>query len=342
MYHELYLQRCIELAEKAEGKTYPNPLVGSVIVHNEKIIGEGYHQQAGQPHAEINAINSVKNKELLPDSTIYVSLEPCSHFGKTPPCANKIAEIGFKKVIIGSMDTHEKVNGKGKIILENAGIDVVSGFLEKNCRHLNKRFFTFHEKKRPYLILKWAESNDDFIDKNFQPIQIGNSLTKQFVHHLRSKEHAILIGTQTALNDNPSLTTREISGRNPVRILIDFDLKVPENFKIFNSEAKTIIINSKKNFEKENLKFIKVEKENFLNDLMEKLYEEQIQSVLIEGGCFTLQKFMEADLWDEIIIIKNENLTLENGTKSPKVLLNPTKIQTYRDNKIHFYRKNEI
>lgn len=342
MYHELYLQRCIELAEKAEGKTYPNPLVGSVIVHNEKIIGEGYHQQAGQPHAEINAINSVKNKELLPDSTIYVSLEPCSHFGKTPPCANKIAEIGFKKVIIGSMDTHEKVNGKGKIILENAGIDVVSGFLEKNCRHLNKRFFTFHEKKRPYLILKWAESLDGFMDKDFQPIQIGNSLTKQFVHDLRSKEHAILIGTQTALNDNPSLTTREVVGRNPVRILIDFDLKVPENFKIFNTEAKTLIFNSEKNFEKENLKFIKVEKENFLNDLMKKLYGEQIQSVLIEGGSFTLQKFMEADLWDEIIIIKNENLALNNGTKSPKVLLNPTKIQTYRDNKIHFYRKNEI
>lgn len=180
------------------------------------------------------------------------------------------------------------------------------------------------------------------MDKDFQPIQIGNSLTKQFVHDLRSKEHAILIGTQTALNDNPSLTTREVVGRNPVRILIDFDLKVPENFKIFNTEAKTLIFNSEKNFEKENLKFIKVEKENFLNDLMKKLYGEQIQSVLIEGGSFTLQKFMEADLWDEIIIIKNENLALNNGTKSPKVKLNPVEIQTFRDNKIHFYRKNEI
>ena len=172
MTDEIYIQRCIELAQKASGKTYPNPLVGSVIVHNGEIIGEGFHEKAGQNHAEINAINSVKNPESLKDSTIYVSLEPCSHFGKTPPCANKIIEIEFKKVVIGNLDSHEKVNGKGKNLIENAGIEVVSGILEKECQELNKRFFTFHQKKRPFILLKWAESGDGFLDKDFQPTQI--------------------------------------------------------------------------------------------------------------------------------------------------------------------------
>ena len=215
MTDETYIRRCIELARKALGNTYPNPLVGSVIVHHGKIIGEGFHEKAGQNHAEINAINSVKNKELLKESTIYVSLEPCSHFGKTPPCANKIVEIGFKKVVIGTLDSHEKVNGKGKQLLEHAGIEVVSGVLEKDCQALNKRFFTYHQKKRPFIILKWAESADGFMDRDFKPTPIGNALTKQFVHQLRNEEHAIMVGTNTALTDNPSLTTREIAGRNP-------------------------------------------------------------------------------------------------------------------------------
>jgi diaminohydroxyphosphoribosylaminopyrimidine deaminase/5-amino-6-(5-phosphoribosylamino)uracil reductase len=208
MNHEFYINRCIELAKKALGNTYPNPLVGSVIVYNNKIIGEGFHQKAGEPHAEINAINSVKDVTLLKESTIYVSLEPCSHFGKTPPCANKIVETGFKKVVIGTLDSNEKVNGKGKKILEDAGIEVVSGVLEKECQDLNKRFFTYHQKQRPFVILKWAQSQDGFLDKDFKPTQIGNPLTKQFVHQLRSQEHAILVGTNTAITDNPSLTSR--------------------------------------------------------------------------------------------------------------------------------------
>ena len=220
MTDEFYLRRCIELAKKAAGDTYPNPLVGSVIVHNGKIIGEGYHEKAGEPHAEINAINSVKDSSVLPESTIYVSLEPCSHFGKTPPCALKLKEIGFKTVVIGTLDSHEKVNGKGKQILEDAGIKVVSGVLEKECRDLNKRFFTFHQKKRPYIILKWAQSADGFMDKNFQPYPISNDIVNQYTHQLRAEEHAILVGTQTALRDNPSLTVRNVSGKNPIRILI--------------------------------------------------------------------------------------------------------------------------
>jgi len=338
MTDEIYIRRCIELAKKGLGRTYPNPLVGSVIVYNGEIIGEGFHEKAGQNHAEINAINAVKNKELLKDSTIYVSLEPCSHYGKTPPCANKIVETGFKKVVIGTLDSHEKVNGKGKQILENAGIEVVSGVLEKECQILNKRFFTFHQKKRPYIILKWAQSGDGFLDKDFQPTPIGNPLTKQFVHQLRSEEHAILVGTHTALTDNPALTVREISGRNPVRILIDFDLKVPADFNIYNQEAETLVFNSVKDSEEGNIKFIKTEKENLVHHLMHTLYEEQIQSVIIEGGRFTLQQFINAGIWDEAIIIKNENLLLEKGTKAPEFHFASYRTETFRDNIIEFYK----
>lgn len=334
---EFYIKRCIELAQKALGNTYPNPLVGSVIVHNGEIIGEGYHHKAGENHAEINAINSVKNKDLIPESTIYVSLEPCAHYGKTPPCALKIKELGFKKVVIGAMDSHDKVNGKGKKIIQDAGIEAVSGILEKECIELNKRFFTYHEKKRPYIILKWAESGDGFLDKDFKPTAISNTLVNQFVHQLRADEHAILVGTQTALNDNPSLTVRNAEGVNPVRILIDFDLKVPASFNIYNHEARTLVLNSVKDGTDENVQFIKINKDHFLPELMEALYKEQIQSVIIEGGRFTLQKFINAHLWDEAIVIKNENLTLEDGTKAPQFNYTAAKTETFRDNIISFY-----
>jgi diaminohydroxyphosphoribosylaminopyrimidine deaminase/5-amino-6-(5-phosphoribosylamino)uracil reductase len=335
---ELYIKRCIELAQKALGKTYPNPLVGSVIVHNGEIIGEGYHHKAGENHAEINAINSVKNKNLIPESTIYVSLEPCAHFGKTPPCALKIKELGFKKVVIGAMDSHDKVNGKGKKIIQDAGIEAISGILEQECIELNKRFFTYHEKKRPYIILKWAESCDGFLDKDFKPTAVSNSLINQFVHQLRADEHAILVGTQTALNDNPSLTVRNAEGTNPVRILIDFDLKVPSGYNIYNNEAKTLVLNSVKEGTEGSIQFIKINKENFLPELIEALYKEQIQSVIIEGGRFTLQQFINANMWDEAIVIKNENLKLENGTKAPEFNHTATKIENFRDNTVSFFR----
>lgn len=337
MNDEFYIKRCIELAKKAAGNTYPNPLVGSVIVHEGKIIGEGYHKKAGEPHAEINAISSVKNPALLPDSTIYVSLEPCSHFGKTPPCVLKLKEIDFKRVVIGTLDSHEKVNGKGKQILEDAGIEVLSGILEKECKDLNKRFFTFHQKKRPYVILKWAQSADDFMDKDFQPYPISNAIANQYTHQLRADEHAILVGTQTALNDNPSLTVRNVSGKNPVRILTDFDLKVPLDFKIFNDEAETFVFNSIKNKDSGNVKFIKIEKENFLENLMQKLYENQIQSVIVEGGSFTLKQFIEANLWDEALVIKNENLILEKGTPAPEFTAEPVEKITVCGNTVNKY-----
>jgi riboflavin biosynthesis protein RibD len=339
MQDEFYIKRCIELAGKALGKTYPNPLVGSVIVHHDKIIGEGYHHKAGENHAEINAINSVKDKSLIPESTIYVSLEPCAHYGKTPPCALKIKELGFRRVVIGAMDSHDKVNGKGKKIIQDAGIEVASGILEKECLDLNKRFFTYHEKKRPYIILKWAQSGDGFLDKEFESHSISNSLVNQFVHQLRADEHAILVGTQTALNDNPGLTVRNVKGENPVRILIDFELKVPETFNIYNQESKTLIINTIKEEEYGNIKFIKISKDNFLHELMNVLYKEQIQSVIIEGGRFTLQQFIDNGIWDEAIIIKNENLTLNNGTEAPLLKdFKPFRNEEFRDNIIEFYK----
>jgi len=341
MQDEFYIRRCIELAQKAIGKTYPNPLVGSVIVHNGKIIGEGYHRKAGEHHAEINAINSVIDKSLIPESTIYVSLEPCAHFGKTPPCALKIKELGFKKVVIGAMDSHDKVNGKGKKIIQDSGIEVISGVLEKECIELNKRFFTYHEKKRPYILLKWAESGDGFMDRDFQPYSISNPLVNQYVHQLRADEHAILVGTQTALTDNPSLNVRNVEGINPVRILIDFELKVPQDFNMYNKAAKTIVINSVKEEIQDHIHFIKINKDNFLSELMEALYKEQIQSVIIEGGSFTLQQFIDAALWDEAIVIKNENLKLENGTKAPEFNFKWNYTENFRDNLIEFYKKEE-
>lgn len=340
MQEEFYIRRCIELAQKAIGNTYPNPLVGSVIVHNDKIIGEGYHHKAGENHAEINAINSVEEKSLIPESTIYVSLEPCAHFGKTPPCALKIVELGFKKVVIGAMDSHDKVNGKGKKIIQEAGIEVVSGVLEKECIELNKRFFTYHEKRRPFIILKWAESGDRFMDKDFKPTQISNALTKQFVHQLRSNEHSILIGTMTALRDNPSLTTREIVGRNPIRILIDIDLKVPKDFNVYSNEAETLVFNSVKEGDEGNIKFIKTSRENFIANMLKTLYELQIQSIIVEGGSLVLQQFIDAGLWDETIIIKNKNLLLENGTKAPRFSKTPIDTRDFRDNVIEFYKNS--
>lgn len=336
--HEKYIRRCLNLAEKALGSTYPNPMVGSVIVHNDRIIGEGYHHKSGENHAEINAIASVADQSEIAQSTIYVSLEPCSHYGKTPPCAVKLAELGFKKVVIGTLDPHSKVNGRGKEILEKAGIEVIAGVLEKECQELNKRFFTYHQKKRPYITLKWAQSGDSFIDKNFQPTAISNSVTRQYVHQLRAEEHAILVGVQTALSDNPSLTTRDVVGRNPVRILLDPQLTVPRTSIIFNAEAPTVVFNEIKEEKESHIQLIKLELSDFSQDLMQKMYEGQIQSLLVEGGRKTLNKFISAGLWDEIIIIRNPDLNLVHGTPAPDFSAKPYRHTVARNNVVEFYR----
>ncbi|MGV4412859.1 bifunctional diaminohydroxyphosphoribosylaminopyrimidine deaminase/5-amino-6-(5-phosphoribosylamino)uracil reductase RibD [Chryseobacterium sp. T1] len=338
MTDQFYMQRCIDLANKAIGNTYPNPLVGSVIVYDNQIIGEGYHKKAGEPHAEINAINSVRNPKLLKEATIYVSLEPCSHFGKTPPCALKLKEIGFKKVVIGAMDYNEQVNGKGKKILEDASIEVVTGVLKEECEDLNKRFFTFHQKKRPYIILKWAQSGDGFMDKDYRPTQISNSLSKQYVHKMRSEEQAILVGKNTAINDNPSLTVREIVGNNPIRVLIDFNLDVSREFNIYNDEATTLVFNQIKEEKLDHIHFIKIEKENALNQIIKHLHTFSIQSIIIEGGSFTLKQFIEHNLWDEAYIFQNNNLKLENGTKAPKFNFEAIEELKLRDNSVSIYK----
>lgn len=331
------MQRCLELASKALGYTYPNPVVGCVIVYQDKIIGEGYHRKAGEPHAEINAINSVQDPGLLKDSTLYVSLEPCAHYGKTPPCALKLRDTGFKTVVIGTLDSHDKVDGKGKKILEEAGIEVVTGVLEKECQTLNKRFFTYHQKKRPYVILKWAESVDGYIDRDFRPVQISNQTSSQFVHQLRSQEHAILVGTATALQDNPSLTVRHIRGENPVRIVLDSALKLPPTFNVFNAEAETIVITRLKDEMFQNIKFVRTAQAS-TERILEILYEQQIQSVIIEGGRFTLQQFIDENLWDEAIIIKNHGLKLYNGTKAPVLSHDPASFVICGANVIEFHQ----
>tara|TARA_R100001369_G_scaffold92845_1_gene140350 strand:- start:3714 stop:4775 length:1062 start_codon:yes stop_codon:yes gene_type:complete len=322
------MQRCIDLAKNGLGTTYPNPLVGSVIVYNQSIIGEGWHYKAGEPHAEVNAINSVADKDLLKETTIYVSLEPCSHFGKTPPCADLIIANGIKSVVIGSTDPNPKVSGNGIKKLIEAGCDVTVGILESDCIHLNKRFFTFHNKKRPYIILKWAQTKDGFIapvetsthSKNItqqQPIWITNTYSRQRTHKLRSEEQAILVGTNTVLKDNPSLTTRDWKGNSPTRIVIDRKLKIPLEASIFDGTAPTIIITEKQKEALENINFEVIDfQKNIAQQICSVLHKYNLQSVIIEGGAMTINTFIKDNLWDEAHIFTG-NAIFENGVKAP-------------------------
>jgi len=314
------MQRCIDLAQKGKGRVAPNPVVGSVIVYNGKVIGEGYHERFGSHHAEVNAINNVKDKSLLSKCTLYVSLEPCSHFGKTPPCSDLIIKHKIPEVVIGCIDTYSEVSGTGIEKMRNAGIDVEIGIMGKRSRELNKRFFTFHEKKRPYIILKWAKSKDGFIAPKDQkePFWMTSKESKKLVHKWRSEEDAILIGRITAEKDNPSLTVREIKGDNPIRIVIDKDLKLSENLNLFNSESKTIIFNKIKSYNTSYSNYIKINFNNLINNILEELYKQNIQSIIIEGGTKTLQSFINDNLWDEARIF-TANKKLVDGVKVPTI-----------------------
>ncbi|WP_170227902.1 bifunctional diaminohydroxyphosphoribosylaminopyrimidine deaminase/5-amino-6-(5-phosphoribosylamino)uracil reductase RibD [Aequorivita lipolytica] len=321
--HEKYMSRCIQLGKNGLGSTYPNPLVGSVIVHNGEIIGEGWHYKAGQPHAEVNAIRSVENQELLKEATIYVSLEPCSHFGKTPPCVDLIIESGIKKVIVGSLDPNPKVAGRGIKKLMETGCELIVGVLENDCDELNKRFFTFHQKKRPYIFLKWAETADGFISpksetrKETKPVWITNEFSRQLVHKMRGEEQSILVGTNTVLQDNPSLTVRNWTGENPVRIVVDRNLKIPKDLSVFDASSKTIVINEKETKTSENVDFEKILfSEEIPKQICEVLFQRNIQSVIIEGGAKTLQSFIDANLWDEALVFSG-NKTFGEGIKAP-------------------------
>ena len=320
--HEFYIKRCIQLAKNGLGTTYPNPMVGSVVVYNNEIIGEGWHRKSGESHAEVNAINSVKDKSLLSKSTIYVSLEPCSHFGKTPPCCDLIIKHKIPNVVVGSVDPNEKVSGTGIKRLQENGVNVTISVLEKECNELNKRFFTFHIKKRPYIILKWAESLDGFIapltkDKK-EPVWISNEFSRQLVHKWRSEEQAILVGTNTVLEDNPKLDVRDWFGKNPIRIVLDKTGKISNDYFVKDEKTKTIVIT-----EQENLTFSEnCIYENAIFDIKltktiaDISYKYGIQSIVIEGGKQTLQSFIDDNLWNEARVFIG-NIHLKSGINAP-------------------------
>jgi diaminohydroxyphosphoribosylaminopyrimidine deaminase/5-amino-6-(5-phosphoribosylamino)uracil reductase len=321
---EKYIKRCIELAKNGLGTTYPNPLVGCVIVFENTIIGEGWHKKSGEAHAEVIAIESVQNKELLSSSTLYVSLEPCSHFGKTPPCADLILKYKIPNVVIGTIDPNSKVAGKGIQKLKDSGVNVTFGILEKEGNELNKRFFTFHRKSRPYIILKWAESADGFIspiNKSEQkPVWISNEYSRQLVHKWRSEEQAILVGTQTIIDDNPSLTVRDWVGNNPIRVVIDRENTIDSSYNVFDNQAKTIVFSSKEvTSNSDTIQYIKVDfDKNSTQAIVDKLFENNIQSIIIEGGRKTIQSFIDAHLWDEARVFIG-GINLNEGTEAPKI-----------------------
>ncbi|MES2589445.1 MAG: bifunctional diaminohydroxyphosphoribosylaminopyrimidine deaminase/5-amino-6-(5-phosphoribosylamino)uracil reductase RibD [Bacteroidota bacterium] len=338
---EIYMRRCIELAQLGMQDVAPNPMVGSVIVHNDKIIGEGYHQKYGQNHAEINTIESVVNKDLLSESTIYVNLEPCSHFGKTPPCVDLLLKHKFKRVVIGSKDPFHEVAGKGIEKLIEAGIETKVGVLEKECLNLNKRFFTFHQKKRPYIILKWAQTQDGFIDKKRDENQkaginwISSPETQTLVHHWRSQEQAILVGRKTVETDNPSLTVREVYGKNPIRIVIDSQLNISTDSSLFSDEVETIIFNRVKNEKKSNIYYVKLDSIDTEN-ILKALYQLNIQSVFVEGGSRTLQYFLINHVWDEARVIVGKSI-FKDGIKAPIIQGVPKFSEEFSNDKIYYY-----
>jgi len=336
------MQRCLELALLGMGNVAPNPMVGCVIVCEGIVIGEGYHEKIGGPHAEVNAIRSVKNPELLTQSTMYVSLEPCAHHGRTPPCSDLIIKRRIPHVVIGTVDPFDKVAGKGIERMQNAGIKVEVGLLEKECRELNRRFFTFHEEKRPYILLKWAQTLDGFIDtdrtETQHPTWITNALAKRLVHKQRSEESAILIGTNTAEFDNPALTVREWTGNQPVRIVIDRTKRLNPDLHIFDGKAPTWVFTGQEKAEGENLHFIPLDFEtNILPQLMNELYRRDILSVVVEGGGELLNSFLEIGLWDEAFVYTG-NQFFGKGVAAPQICGETIGFENLDDCKLHVIR----
>jgi diaminohydroxyphosphoribosylaminopyrimidine deaminase/5-amino-6-(5-phosphoribosylamino)uracil reductase len=302
----IYMRRCLDLARKAEGHTSPNPMVGAVVVHNDTIIGEGYHLQAGTPHAEVHALNAVTDKTLLPRSTLYVSLEPCSHQGRTPPCADLIIRSGIKRVVVGTSDTSPKVAGKGIARMKEAGIEVTTGVEEEGCRMINKRFFTWHEKNRPYVILKWARSADGYIDITRTPGDaagahwITGKAERILVHRWRAAEDAILAGGATIRSDNPSLDVRLWRGKNPLRVIVSRSGDIDSDAKVLKGPAETILFTCNRKLNIPGIRIIQIDYSNdFISDILKKLHEMGVQSVFVEGGAFILRSFFISGQWDE-------------------------------------------
>ena len=345
MNNELkYISRCLQLAELGAGYVAPNPMVGAVLVCDDKIIGEGYHRHYGEAHAEPNAINSVKDKDLLKQSTLYVNLEPCSHYGKTPPCADLIVSSGIPRVVIGTLDPNPKVAGRGVEILRKAGVEVVVGVLEAECRELNKRFFIFQEQKRPYVLLKWAQTQDGFMDRvrttvTEPPLQISNNITRQLTHKMRSENQSILVGANTVLLDNPSLTVRNWSGKSPVRIGIDRQRRIPDDFNLLDGSISTIIFTEKDEVNKLHVEFVKIDfSTNSVKNILSEIYKRNIHSVLVEGGPTILNSFIESGLWDEANI-EIAPLRIAEGMAAPVLQLQPISHQTFNGHDWLFYKQ---
>jgi diaminohydroxyphosphoribosylaminopyrimidine deaminase/5-amino-6-(5-phosphoribosylamino)uracil reductase len=345
--NEKYMFRCLELARLGMGEVAPNPMVGAVIVHEEKIIGEGFHRQFGGPHAEVIAIGSVTRKELLNESTMYVSLEPCAHFGKTPPCSDLIISSRIPRVVVGSVDPFAKVAGKGIERMRNAGIEVEVGVLEKECLELNRRFFTFHQQKRPYVILKWAQTLDGYldVDRSYpqlfgKPTWISNELSRRIVHRQRTEEAAILIGTNTAIKDNPSLTVREWSGKQPVRLVLDRQNRLPDHLHVKDGRVPTVVFTEQAVSSRTNLEYVKVD---FHGDLIAQilrfLYERELQSVVVEGGQRLLQSFIDQEAWDEAYVYIG-HFWFGKGVRAPQFNYQPRESEMLNDTQLQCFYKN--
>ena len=316
---EFFMQRALELAALGMGNVSPNPLVGCVIVLNDRIIGEGWHQKYGEAHAEVNAVASVENKSQLQEATVYVNLEPCSHQGKTPPCADMLIQHKVKKVVISNLDSNPLVSGNGIRKLREAGIDVTTGLLETEGRFLNRRFFSYMEKKRPYIILKWAETADGFIAReNYESKWISNEYSRQLAHRWRSEEDAVMVGTRTAEYDNPMLNVRDWSGRNPVRVVIDRDLRLNDQLNLFDRSQPTICYNLLREEEHENLMFVKLGTENFWGEMIHDLFKRGIQSIVVEGGAQTFSIFIKNDRWDEARVFRSTQSFIK-GIPAPEL-----------------------
>jgi len=343
-YESKYMSRCLQLAQFAGGHVAPNPMVGALLVCDDKIIGEGFHQHFGEEHAEPNAIRSVKDPEMLKRATMYVSLEPCSYYGKTPPCADLIVRNKIPRVVIGTLDPNPKVSGRGVEILRKAGIEVIVGVLEEACRELNKRFFIFQEQKRPYVLLKWAQTQDGFIDRvrtDFRepPLLISNNITKQLTHKMRSENQAILVGANTVLLDNPSLTVRNWSGKSPIRIAVDRQGRIPVHFNIMDGSIPTLIFTEKERTDKHRVEFIKI---NFdadcLKTILQIVYKRNIHSVLVEGGASILNSFIEAGLWDEANIEVSPQRLVE-GVAAPVLNFQPVSGKEFEGHEWLFFKR---
>lgn len=343
---EKFMVRAVELAKSGMGQVAPNPMVGCVIVHNGLIIGEGYHRKYGEAHAEVNAINAVKNAELLVESTMYVTLEPCSHHGKTPPCADLVIKSGIPKVVIGSTDPNEKVSGRGIEKLKRAGCEVVVGLLKEECDRMNRRFLTFHQKKRPYIILKWAQTEDGFIDRSREEAEFGrptwitNDLSRIAVHKMRSDEAAILVGTNTALKDNPSLTVREWRGNHPLRMVLDRRGILPEATLLLDQSTETLVFTEAEMESKPNLEYVGIHfDDKMLNEINSLLHARGIQSLLIEGGKSLLESYMRVGLWDEARIYIG-NARFGTGIKAPETDWTLDREEALDDSLMRIYYRN--